>query len=298
VISISQKKADLMIALITAAWGSSYLFMKMGLHSVGVFNLVALRFGIAFLLTAPIFYKRLCKTDRKTLLYGAILGFSLFCVLSALMFGLLTTSASCAGFLAGTTVVFVPLLQTVIYRKKPSLRITIGVILTMIGIALLTIKDTFRLDARSLLCVLAALIYAGQILLTSRFSKRAEPLTLGVLQLGFAGIFGLLFSFAFESPRLPGSPVEWFAVLALSVVCSALGFVLQPVAQKYTTPERTGILFSLEPVFSAAFGFIFLNEVLKLQGYLGAALVLAGVIVSGINKKYMVFNQLTRRNSK
>ncbi|EDK35646.1 hypothetical protein [Clostridium kluyveri] len=55
VIIISQKKADLIIALITMAWGSSYLFMKMGLDSIDVFNLVALRFGIAFPINRPNF---------------------------------------------------------------------------------------------------------------------------------------------------------------------------------------------------------------------------------------------------
>ncbi|WP_373845135.1 DMT family transporter [Clostridium sp.] len=277
----------MIIALITIAWGSSYLFMKMGLDSIDVFNLVALRFGIAFLLTAPIFYKKLCNIDKKTLLYGGILGAALFCVLSTLMFGLKTTSASSAGFLAGTTVIFVPFLQIIINGKRPTLPITAGVLLTVVGIALLTIDSTFQLDTKSLFCVLAAFIYAGQILLTSHFSKMVDPLALGVLQLGFAGIFGLLFSFIFEQPRLPGNSVEWFAVLSLSVVCSAFGFVLQPVAQKYTTPERTGILFSLEPVFSAIFGFVFLHEVLKIQGYLGAILVFSGVIISGINKKTM-----------
>lgn len=285
VIIISQKKADLIIALITMAWGSSYLFMKMGLDSIDVFNLVALRFGIAFLLTAPIFYKKLCNIDKKTLLYGTILGLALFCVLSTLMFGLKTTSASSAGFLAGTTVVFVPLLQIIIHRKRPTLPITAGVVLTIVGIALLTIDSTFQLDTKSLLCVLAAFIYAGQILLTSHFSKMVDPLALGVLQLEFAGIFGLLFSFIFEQPRLPNNSVEWIAVLSLSVICSAFGFVLQPVAQKYTTPERTGILFSLEPVFSAIFGFVFFDEILKIQGYFGAILVLAGIIISGIDKK-------------
>ncbi|WP_333859498.1 DMT family transporter [Clostridium sp.] len=294
VIIISQRKADLIIALITIAWGSSYLFMKMGLDSIDVFNLVALRFGIAFLLTAPIFYKKLCNIDKKTLLYGGILGAALFCVLSTLMFGLKTTSASSAGFLAGTTVIFVPLLQIIIHGKKPTLPITAGVFLTIIGIGLLTIDITFQLDKKSLLCVLAAFIYAGQILLTSYFSKMVDPLALGVLQLGFAGIFGLLFSFIFEQPRLPANSVEWLAVLSLSVVCSAFGFILQPVAQKYTTPERTGILFSLEPVFSAIFGFIFLHEVLKVQGYLGAILVFSGVIISGINKKRCVLKSITK----
>ncbi len=284
--TITQKKADFLIALIAAAWGSSYLFMKMGLGTINVFNLVALRFGLAFLLSAPIFHKRLRNVDRKTLLYSAMLGFALFCVLSTLMFGLKVTSASSAGFLAGTTVVFVPLLQSLIQRKRPNTRIIGSVILTMGGIALLTIDRTFQLEMKSLLCVLAALLYAGQIILTGRFSQKADPLTLGVLQLGFAGLCGLIASFIFETPTLPQNGMEWVAVLALSIVCSAFGFVFQPLAQKHTTPERTGILFSLEPVFSAIFGFVFLREIFKAQSYFGALLVFSGVVLSGLSEKY------------
>lgn len=284
-VAITQKKADLLIALIAAAWGSSYIFMKMGLGAIGVFNLVALRFGLAFLLTVPIFYKRLLQADKKTVLYGAILGIALFCVLSTLMFGLKVTSASSAGFLAGTTVVFVPLLQSLIRRKRPNAKVIISVILTMGGIALLTIDRTFQLEIKSLLCVLAALIYAVQIILTSNFSSKADPLTLGVLQLGFAGICGLMVSFLLETPTLPQTGTEWVAILALSIVCSAFGFVFQPLAQKHTTPERTGILFSLEPVFSAIFGFAFLGEMLKVQGYIGALFVFGGVFLSSLNKK-------------
>ena len=284
-ITITQKKADLLIALIAAAWGSSYIFMKMGLGTIGVFNLAALRFGLAFLLTAPFFYKRLFHTDKKTLLYGAILGFTLICVLAMLMFGLKVTSASSAGFLAGTTVVFVPLLQTAIRRKRPNAKIISSVILIMSGIALLTIDRSFKIEFQSLLCVLAALIYAVQIILTSYFSLKADPLTLGVLQLGIAGLCGLIASFIFETPTLPQTQMEWIAVLALSIVCSAFGFVLQPLAQKHTTPERTGVLFSLEPVFSAIFGFAFLGEMLKVHGYAGALLVFGGVILSGLSNK-------------
>lgn len=51
---------------------------------------------------------------------------------------------------------------------------------------------------------------------------------------------------------------------------------MQPMAQKYTTPEHTGLLFALEPVFSAVFSYIFLHETLSGKGYMGAMLVMAG----------------------
>jgi len=95
----------------------------------------------------------------------------------------------------------------------------------------------------------------------------------------------LIASFIFETPVLPGNTTEWVAVLALSIVCSAFGFVFQPLAQKYTTPERTGIVSTLEPVFAVIFGFIFLGEVLSIQGYIGALLVFCGILLPGLRKR-------------
>ena len=45
----AQLKADFTMLVVTLFWGSSYLFMKMGLESIQAFNLVALRFGLAFI---------------------------------------------------------------------------------------------------------------------------------------------------------------------------------------------------------------------------------------------------------
>ena len=84
----------------------------------------------------------------------------------------------------------------------------------------------------------------------------------------------------FEMPSLPKNPVEWGAVIGLGLVCSAYGFVVQPIAQKYASPEKIGLIFSLEPVFSAVLSFIFLHEILEIRGYVGAILILASVILS------------------
>lgn len=287
---MTQRKADLLIALISMAWGSSYLCMKIGLGGLGVFNLIALRFGIAFIVTAIIFIKHVIKVNLKTLCYSAILGFLLFGLFTFLIIGLKTTTASSAGFLTSTSVVFVFILQVIISREKPQFPIAAGVVLTICGIALLTIKKSFSLGTGSALCILGAFFYACHIIITNNFTRKAEGLLLGIFQLGFASLYGLIFSMIFEKPTLPQNSTEWIAVLVLALVCSAFGFVAQPVAQRYTTAERTGIIFSLEPVFSAVFGYIFLHEIMSYKGYIGAIFVLCGVLLSSIKHTDMSYN--------
>lgn len=281
----TQQKADSFIAVISMAWGASYLLMKTGLDGLGPFNMIALRFGIAFVVTALIFNRRLRKATLPVIGYGAVLGLVLFGMFSFLMYGLKTTTASTAGFLTSTTVVFVPILQMIITRNKPQGKVVAGVILTIIGIGLMTLQDSLALNRGAVLCLIGALLYAYQIILTDRFTRKAEGLLLGIFQLGFAGLYGWVASLIFEAPSLPANAPQWGAVLGLALICSAFGFVMQPIAQTYTTPEHTGLLFALEPVFSALLAFIFLNEILSVKGYIGAALVLCSVFIAAANPK-------------
>lgn len=111
-------KAELMLIVVTLFWGSSYLFMKLGLGTMGEFNLIALRFGLAFILAGLLFRRRLRSVDARTLKYGALLGFLLLGVFTCITFGLKTTTTSNAGFLVALTVVFVPMLEVLVFRKS------------------------------------------------------------------------------------------------------------------------------------------------------------------------------------
>ncbi|MEK5028680.1 DMT family transporter [Paenibacillus sp. FSL M7-1046] len=273
-------KAELMLIVVTMFWGSSYIFMKMGLDTLGEFNLIALRFGLAFVLAAILFHKRLRRIDLRTLKYGALLGFLLLGVFTCITFGLKTTTTSNAGFLVALTVVFVPLIDVLVFRKRVAPPQIFGAVLAISGIGLLTLNSSLHVQPGDLLCILSAVFYAVQILVTGKAVKTCDSLNIGILQLGFAGGYALVLSAIFETPSLPSSMPGWIAILALGILCSACGFILQPVAQKYTTPTRTGLIFSLEPVFAAFFGYWFAGEQLSMQGYTGAALVLLGIVAS------------------
>ncbi|WP_042204183.1 DMT family transporter [Paenibacillus camerounensis] len=273
-------KAELLLIMVTLFWGSSYIFMKMGLNSLGEFNLIALRFGLAFILAAVLFRKRLRRIDLRTVKYGALLGFLLLGVFTCITFGLQTTTTSNAGFLVALTVVFVPLLEVLVFRKKVSPPQVFGTLLAIAGIGLLTLNGSLRIQPGDFLCILSAVFYAVQILVTGKAVKSCDSLNIGILQLGFAGGYALVLSAIFETPALPSTMPAWIAIAALGVLCSACGFILQPVAQQFTTPTRTGLIFSLEPVFAAFFGYWFAGEQLSMQGYAGAALVMLGIVAS------------------
>ncbi|CAM3254851.1 DMT family transporter [Brevibacillus invocatus] len=274
-----QLKADLAMLLVTLFWGSSYLFMQMGLTDLQTFNFIALRFLLAFVLAGLFFRRRILRTHRKTLGKTFVLGTLLFGVFVTITTGLKTTTASQAGFLVSLTVIFVPFLSMLL-RQIPPPRVFLGAFLALIGIGLLTLNSQLEISRGDLLCILGAVFYAIHIIVTGRWANQSDPLQLGVYQLGFTGLLGLLFSLALETPRLPVTPEAWFAVLMLGIFCSAVGFVVQTVAQQYTTPTHTALIFSMEPVLAVAIAFLVTGEMLSLRGYVGAALVLFSILIA------------------
>lgn len=101
----------------------------------------------------------------------------------------------------------------------------------------------------------------------------------------------------FETPTLPQTPAQWSAILGLGIICSAYGFLIQSIAQRYTSSERIGLIFSLEPIFAAICSFIFLNEILDFKGYIGAALIFFSVVFSQIKNIKKIQYETSKENN-
>lgn len=288
---MSSKKAELLMASVTLAWGSSYLLMKVGLNGIGPFNLIALRFGIAFLCMLLVFLPRFKKLTGKTCLKSVLMGVILFLIFTGMVCGVNHTTASTAGFLTSTTVVLVPVLKSILERTFPAKPVIVSICTAICGLFLLTAKDGVALDKGALLCLMGAFFYAIYIIVLDKIAKKEDVFLISIIQLGVASVLGVLFMVFLETPSLPETPLEWGAVICLGLVCSAYGFIVQPIAQKYASPEKIGLIFALEPVFSAVLSFLFLHEVLEIRGYVGAILILFSVVLSEVmtsNKKIIV----------
>ncbi|WNY28836.1 hypothetical protein MmiEs2_10440 [Methanimicrococcus stummii] len=281
------KKANLLLLLVVFFWGLSYLFTKNGLETLPPFTFLALRFGLGFLIAALLFAKHLSKVNRKTIFGGAILGFFLFLTLACVYLGLQYTTISNAGFLGSLTVIFVPVFSAIIYRKLPEKKVLIGSMTAAVGIALLTLESRTGFGIGDLICIFAAVAYACHILIAKRLTnvKEIDALNLGIVQLGFTFVYGLICAFLFETPHLPTAANTWADVIFLAVFCTAFGFVGQVVAQKYTTPTHVSLIFSLEPVFASVFAYIFTSEQLLPIQIVGAAIVFFSVLYVEIDFK-------------
>ena len=168
---MSSKRAELLMVSVTLAWGSSYLLMKVGLNGIGPFNLIALRFGIAFVFMTLAFLPKFRKLTRATLLKGLLAGVILFLLFTGMVCGVNYTTASTAGFLTSTTVVLVPILESFLKRKLPEKSMVASICIAICGLFLLTATDGLALDKGALLCLMGALFYAIYIIVLDKIAK-------------------------------------------------------------------------------------------------------------------------------
>lgn len=277
-----QLQANFLIVLVALFWGSTYFLTKMAVAELEPFNLTALRFGTAFIITALFFFKRIRNADRTVIKYSIILGVLAVIAVLSMTFGVQYTTASNAGFLISLSVVMIPLISVVVLKKKIKAKLLLSVILATIGIVCLTLNEQLTINKGDILCILCAASFAVQVLIMERIPKSADSVAIGALQLGITAVVNFILSFFLENFTVPRDLKVWGVIVILGVFCTAFCYIIQIYALKNTSAIQAGIILSLEPVFSAIFAYIFLGELLSKQGYIGAILLFISVILAGI----------------
>ena len=280
-----QRRADLLLVMVTAFWGTSYYLSDLCLDTMQPLCLTAFRFGSAFLLLGILFWKNVIHINRRTLYYSVLVGLALAGTYVFYGYGLPLTSISNASFVCALPVVFTPVFDFLIHRKRPGKSFGIALAVCTVGLALLTLQDSLRPALGDLICLGVPICYSIDLLLTEKAvnEPQVDPLGLGVCQLGVVAVITLTFSLLIETPRLPTTPTVWAAALFLGILCTGVAFVIQSTQQKYTTASHVGLIFTLEPVFSCIVAFIFAKERLNARGYAGAALMLLSLIMMEVD---------------
>ena len=280
-----QQKADLWLLLITFFWGSSYYLTDVCLREMPPMWLNAFRFLLAFALLGTVFRRRLAAVNRATVRGALLVGAALVGTYIFYGYGVSRTSLSNAGFISALAVVFTPLFDFIFRGRKPHKKLFAALALCTLGLGLLTLGKDFKPQIGDILCLGVSLCYTADLMLTEETVKNetVDPVAMGVLELGVVGVVMLLMSLVLEKPCLPRSPGVWAAALFLGILCTGVAFVVQTVQQQYTAASHVGLIFTLEPVFSAVIAYFFAGERLQPRGYLGAVLMLFSLILMEVN---------------
>ena len=271
--------AVLALVAVTAVWGLTFVQVKDAVELYPLFAFLALRFAIATVVLAPPARRPVRELPRGGWVAGAGLGLLLAAGYALQTAGLERTSVSNAGFITGLYVVFTPLAAVALFRVRIGAIVWAGVALSTAGLALLS--GGGGADGIGDLLVLAgSAAYSLQIALMERYAPRYDPVAFTFVEMlaAFAGF--AVVAVALGQIELPTGWTVWGALLVTGIFASALGFLVQTWAQQRTSATRTALAFALEPVWAAIFGFWLAGDRLGAVAWVGAALIMAGIVVA------------------
>lgn len=265
------------MVLATMLWGATFVVIRDILHGLRPAELIAARFAIATVVLAIVQAFRRRPIDRTAVVAGGLCGLCAAAGFSFQAIGLTSTSAGSSAFLTCAGTVFAALFAWPMLGERPSSALLQGITAALVGSALLA-ERLGIVTAGDAWTLFGALAFAMQIVMIGRYADRVDPLVLvgiqslviAVVLAPFAG--GVL-------PRLAALTPDGLARLGyLALAGSVVAPLLQVVAQRGLPAGRVALLFALEPVFALLFALAFAGERFGPRWWVGAALILAGVL--------------------
>jgi drug/metabolite transporter (DMT)-like permease len=268
------------LVLVTAVWGVTFVQVKDAVELYPLFAFLALRFAIGSLTLAVPAARRVRSLGRGGGAAAAGLGLLLAAGYVLQTAGLQRTTVSSAGFVTGMYVVLTPLIALALFRTRIGVGAWAGVLVATVGLAMLA--GIHAGSATGDLLVLAgSAVYSLQIVQLERYAPVYDPLalTLGQLLTACAGLTVVAAAHG-DFAVAPTGWTVWGALLVTGIFASALAFAIQTWAQRKTTATRTALVFTLEPVFAAIFGYTLAGDRLGAVGWGGCAVIMLGIALA------------------
>ncbi len=274
-----ERRYEILLALVISARATAFIFNKIVLREMQPFNMQAVRFTLAALMMALLFFGRLRQIDARTLRAGVVLGALYFSELSCELMALRTTTTATVSLLTNCSIILVPLLEALLHRRAPAKSAVLCALVAMAGVVCLALeRGGFSGSVR--LGLLSPFFYASAIIATGHFTREAiDPLCIGIVQNATIALLATAATFLFETPQLPPNADVWKMFALLVIVGTGFGFTLQPVAQRHVSVERAGLMCAISPAVTALLGFFVLHEGLGFLGLLGMALILFSIML-------------------
>ena len=285
----SKLPGEALLLLAAIVWGTGFVAQRQAMEGMPPFAFIALRFFLGCLVLLPaLILKKVGKKKpnafnwkgfwRNLVLPSVLPGLFLFAGTSMQQLGILTTSASKAGFLTAFYLVLVPVFGFFL-GKKVNLWVWIGVALALVGVWFLSVNLEMSIQKGDILVLIGALFWALQILALDHFTPKLDALELAFGQFLTAALLGLAVNLTTESGLFGFDPSAWGPLLYSGVVAVGIGFTLQVFGQSRVESALASLIMSLEAVFALLGGMIILGESLSGREWFGSAVMLAAVIL-------------------
>lgn len=280
-------KPHILLVLITVIWGSNFVVIKNALADIPPRFFNAVRMSLAAVVLAAVFYRELGRLTARLLCSGLLVGIFLFIGNELQTVGLKYTTPPKSAFLTGVSVVLVPVLLALFWKRALNRWTAVGVVLEFAGLSLFTVPSSAGagLNLRSmnqgdLFTLEAALVFAFHIVFIEHATCTQGWRQITVVQVAVTALLMILTASVAEKVYVAWSPRVIRGIGITGFLSLALAFAIQAWAQQFTPATHTALIFTLEPVFAWLTSFIFLGEGLGMRAGVGAACIPAGLLIS------------------
>jgi len=294
--NIDKKKsflADMSLLLVAIMWGGGFIAVKGALDSITPFYIMAMRFGFSVIIMLVVFRKKIKNITINELKIGTLVGLLLFLGFAAQTVGMKYTTAGKNAFLTGTNVVIVPFLYWAISKRRPDSYSLVSAFLCFIGIGMLTLDGGIHIGLGDSLTLLCAVFFAAHIVSVGFFIEKVDAISLVIIQLGAAAVFSIIAALIYEPIPQAIHSDAIFAIGYLAIFSTMIAFIIQNVAQKYTTSTHAAIILCLESVFGSILSVIILNEIFTSKMILGSLTIFIAIITTETKWDFLKRKKIT-----
>jgi drug/metabolite transporter (DMT)-like permease len=263
-------RANGALLLASALWGFAFVAQRVGAQYVGPFAFTGVRFALGALVLLPLIVvrdrvrkvpaARRRAATKAVVVPGILTGTMLTVAINLQLAGMTDTPAGDAAFI--------------------SVRTIIGVAASLVGLYLISVTDTLTIDRGELLLILTCIPWAVQILMIEHYSPKLSALRFAAAQFATCAVLSTVAALVFEPAPFAGLGEVALPLLYGGLVSVGVAYTLQVVGQRHALATHASLIMATESVFGAIGGALLLHEFMGLRGYVGAALMIAGIVVS------------------
>jgi len=260
-------------------WGAAFVLMKDAIEQQPYMDFLATRFSIAAIAMIVLRPRVSLGMKRGDLKFGSLIGIVLAFGYITQTVGLSLTTAATSGFLTGLYVVFTPIIAWAFTRKRFSVRVIVGVLLALVGLAVFSGAATnIEFQLGQIWLVICAVFFAIHILLLGKFGRGRNSYRIAMIQISFAAI--VCWGFALVDGYQPPPNWEvWFAVLFTALLSTVIAFWVQTWAQTLIDPARVALLITSEVIFTAILAVGLGQEPLTAAMVIGGSVMLTAMLI-------------------
>ncbi|MCQ2582991.1 MAG: DMT family transporter [Treponema sp.] len=292
-------KGVLLLLLTAFVWGISFVAQSEGMESVDAFTFQGVRTLLGSLVLVPVILiknrgvsKNLSddekqekrKLNKKTWIYGTILGLFLCGATNFQQFAFYHSTAGKIAFITAMYMFFVPIVG-LFFRKRIPLITWLCIVLGFIGLYFLSISSEGfssinKGDIQTLIC---AFFFTGQIMLVDKFAPQCDGVKLSCIQFFVSGLISSILMFIFETPELSAIKAAALPILYSGIMSCGVAYTLQIIGQKYCEATIASLLMCLESVFATLAAAVLINEKLTGREILGCVIMFTAILITQIS---------------